>query len=397
MSDFDLDNFLAGAVDDYREHTLAQIKPAGSAVARATATHRKRVHAAAMSLVALVVVAAPIAAYAATEHNHNGPPVGVGSSSTASPTDAPSPSPSVTASAAPAVTLAPVTEQDLSNGTLDIPSWGGNGCPSGRVQVHNGQLAGGAPLTRLSKTATVDLDKDGSAEAVAIFECQVGNPSMYQAVGFHRAADGSIQTMGRVLEGIDTIKDVRAGADGTVDLQVSDLAGSDGRAMTSQMIQWRGYGWTGSQFIQATGSTSFTVAVPGLTVTESNLTFEPPANGKRIGTMTVTLHNAGTMTISNASVVYELSVATVTSPTCDRMVANLPFTGRCPVRPIAPGTIAPGATATVTFTLTAAATDFSGMQNQPTNLQDLGENLVQVNIGDQRLATQPSLGVLIVK
>jgi hypothetical protein len=392
MSDFDLDNLLTGAVADYHEHTLPQIKPAGTAVARATATHRRKVRTAALSMAALVLVATPIAGYAATQHNHNGPPTGVGSSATASPEASPSPVPS-TASPTPATTLAPVTAADLSNGVLDLPSWPTPSCAHGRVSMKDGKAVNpGGSETRLVKTAAVDLDKDGSADAVAIFDCFAGNPSSQRAVAFRRAADGSIQTMGVVQEAVYTVKDIRADTDGTVELQVSDLAGSDGVANTRQVIQWRGYAWTGSQFIQAGGPTSFTVAVPGLTVTLSNLTFEAPVSGQRTGTMTVTLHNAGTTTIDDAAVVYELSVATVTSPKCDRAVPDLPFTGRCAVAPIAPG-----GTATVTFTLTAPDSEMSYYKDHPTNLQQTGETVLQVDIGDQRLANQAPLGVLIVK
>lgn len=102
MSDFDLDALLAGAVDDYNRQTLPQIRPVGSGQARTTATHRKRVHTAMMSAVALVVIAVPAGVYAATDHNHNGPPVGVTSSQSASP--APSESPSATPSATPSTT-----------------------------------------------------------------------------------------------------------------------------------------------------------------------------------------------------------------------------------------------------------------------------------------------------
>jgi len=388
VSDFDLDALLAGAVDDYNQQTLPQIRPVGSGRARATATHRKRVHTAIMSAVALVVVAVPVGVYAASDHNHNGPPV-VGSSRSASP--APSESPSAAPSSAPP-TLAAITQQELSNATLSLPSWSdGNGCPSGTVKLRNGQFGGGnVPASQLLKAASVDLDRDGSADAVAIFICHGGDPGLEMAVAFHRAPDGSIQTLGKVVTGIYTIADVRAGDAGTVQLQVSDLAGSDGAAATGQVKQWRTYEWDGTGFNQTAGSTSFTVAVPALTVTLSDLTFEAPVNGKRTGTMTVTLRNGGTTTISNASVVYELTVGTVTAPTCDQVVADLPFSGQCAVQPIAAG-----ATATVTFTMI----DDQGAAASPgsTPLQETGENLVQIRVGDQKLATQPPLGKVILK
>ena len=385
MSDFDLDALLAGAVDDYQRNTMPRIKPAGTAAARATATHRRRVHTAAMSAVALVVIAAPIAAYAATDHDHNGPP-NVASSQSASP--APSDSPSTTPTT-PAPTLAPITEQELANATLNLPTWAGGACPSGTVTFHNGQFGDTGTVARslLTKAASVDLDHDGSADAVAVFECQIGNPSSFEAVGFHRAADNSIQTLGPVVTGINTIADIRAGDGGTVQLQVSNLAGSDGIAATGQIIQWRTYDWVGTRFNQTAGSTSFTVDIPGLTASVSDATFAAAVNGKRTGTMTVTLHNGGATTVSNATIVYQLTIGTVRTPICDKL-SGLPMAGACHVAPIAPG-----ATATVTFTMTGDPSVDSFPTGTSFNV--LGENLVQINIGDQELAVQPKLGKVI--
>ena len=395
MSDFDLDALLAGAVDDYNQQTLPQIRPVGSGQARATATHRKRVHTAIMSAVALVVVAVPVGVYAASDHNHNGPPV-VGSSGSASPAPSESPSPSASPSAAPtsaAPTLAPITQQELSNATLNMPTWDGGACPSGPVTLHNGQLGKveTQAIAELVKTVSVDLDHDGSADAVALFECPIGNPGISEAVGFRRAADDSIQTLGTVVPDIHEIADIRAGdaGTGTVQLQVSNLAGSDGLAETGQVKQWRTYEWDGTRFNQTAGSTSFSVAIPKLTVTLSDLTFQAPVNGKRTGTMTVTLHNGGTSAIDNASVVYLLPY-TETAPKCDQVAADLLNAGQCRVQPLAPG-----ATATVTFTLSAGASEFTGTGTFP--LDGGPEILIQIRVGDQALATQPPLGKLIIK
>jgi hypothetical protein len=394
VSDFDLDALLAGAVDDYHRQTLPQIRPVGSGQARATATHRKRVHTAVMGAIALVVVAVPVGVYAATEHNHNGPPGGVASSQSATP--APSESPSVAPSAAPSgatPTLAPITQQDLSNATLNLPTWDGGACPSGIVTLHNGQLGKveTQAIAHLVKTVSVDLDHDGSADAVALFECPIGNPSVFEGVGFRRAMDGSIQTLGSVVPEIRSIADIRPGdaGSGTVQLQVSNLQGSDGVAETGQVKQWRTYEWVGTRFNQTAGSMSFTVSVPALTVTLSDLTYEAPVNGKRTGAMTVTLHNGGTSTIDNASVVYELP-DTVTAPKCDQVAADIPGTGQCPVQPIAPG-----ATATVTFTLSADASEFTGTGTFP--LGGGPEILIQIRVGDRALTTQPALGHQIIK
>lgn len=56
---------------------------------------------------------------------------------------------------------------------------------------------------------------------------------------------------------------------------------------------------------------------------------------------------------------------------------------------------APGATATVRFTVTDEPNGYPSLGAVP--LQEMGENLVQIRIGDQKLATQPPLGKVIVK
>jgi len=216
-------------------------------------------------------------------------------------------------------------------------------------------------------------------------------PSIFEAIGFHRAANGSIQTLGSVVADIRTIQDVKAGDGGTVQLQVSNLAGSDGSAMAGQVLQWRSYEWVGTRFNQTGGPTSFTVAAPGLTVAVSDLVFEAPANGKRTGTMRVTLHNGGTTAISDASVVYDLTQApvTTTSPRCEPL-PHVTLGGVCHV-----GAIEPGATATVTFDAVGDQSTFAGTGTFP--LQESGEYLLQINVGDQKLATQPKPGNMVVK
>lgn len=392
MSDFDLDALLAGAVDDYQRNTLPQIKPAGTAQARATATHRKRVHAVAMSAVAALVVAVPIAAYAATEHNHNGPPP-VGSSQSASPEPSESPS---AAPSSPAPTRSPITQQQLSNATLDLPSWGTQTsfCPHGRVTLHNGTIAWNWPAgyaggeANLQKVAAVDLDGDGSSDAVAVFFCGISNPGNEMAVAFQRGTDGSIATMGVVAPDMHQITDVRTGANGAVDLQVSNLNGTDDVAHLQQVVQWRSYRWTGGGFAQTDGPTSFTVARPDLTATVSNLTFDAPVNGKRAGTVTVSVHNGGSAALTDASVIYELSLATVTSPSCD--TAGITGSGQCPLQSIARG-------ATGTLTLRLSADDATISYFKGTNIDQIGGLFVQIRVGGLALTSQPKIPGLVIK
>jgi hypothetical protein len=409
MSDFDLDELLAGAVDEYREHTLGQIKPAGTAIAQATATHRRHVHAVALSVLAAALVVVPISAFAVMDHPHNGPPnapafQNVSPSATTTPSDTPS-SPTVsspTTSSSTTAVVKPITEHDLANATLQFPTTGswGKPCPQGKVTLVNGHYSGLSGVSDgpkdtssgLIKVVQVDLDHDGASDAAAIFGCHLGDPPAQTAIGFRRAANGSIETMGTIENVSNSITGLTALSDGSVRLIVTNQTGSNGMAVAAQTPQARTYHWNGTRFTQTAGSTSFTVSKPGLSVQLSDVTFEKPTNGKRAGTMTVTLRNSGSKSISNATIVYVFGPFTKTSPTC----AALPygpgdFAGQCQVP-----SIAAGATVTVTFHFTGTDSDLTYFQTHP-SLAAVDDNLVQINVGDQRLAKQPTLGNVVLK
>jgi hypothetical protein len=406
MSEFDLDELLAGAVDDYRDQTLSQIKPAGTAAAHATAIHRRRVHTLAMTVLAAALVIAPVTAYAAMDHDHNGPPNVAASHSTepsVTPSSVPSVTPSQPPTSSPATTVGkPITQHDLANATLHFPTSGSwpKPCPQGKVKLVNGHYTGltgtndspGDPPSGLIKVVQVDLNHDGSLDAAAIFGCRIGDPASQTAIAFRRAADGSIETMGTIEKTIFTIHDIQATSGGSVRLAVADLHGSDGMAVAAQTPQWRTYNWNGSRFKQSGGSTSFTVTRIDLSVQVSDLTFAKPVAGKRAGTMTVTLHNSGGKSISNASIIYVFGTATKISPTC----ATLPygpgdFAGQCAVP-----SIAPGATVVVTFRFTGADADLTYYRTHP-SLAQTDNDMLQINVGDQRLAPQPPLGNIVLK
>jgi len=319
---------------------------------------------------------------------------------TAKPADPASPSPTAAAApSSPAPTRQPITQQELSNATLDLPSWDTQHsfCPHGSVTLHNGAIAWNWPAgyqggqASLRKVAAGDVDGDGSSDAVAVFFCGVSSSGFELAVAFRRGADGSIATMGVVASDMHQIADARAGTNGAVDLQVNNLNGSDGVAHVQQVVQWRSYRWTGDGFAQTGGPTSFTVARPDLTATVSNVTFEAPVNGKRAGTLTVSVHNGGGTALTDASVVYLFEWAAVTSPSCDKPdwtgVSNV---GQCPIQ-----SVAPGATGTLTFRLTAddgAVATFKGL-----SIDAIGGLFVQIRIGGLALTSQPKIPALVIK
>ena len=405
MSEFDLDDLLTDAVSDYRDATLSQIKPAGSLAAHATAIHRRRVHMISMGVLAAVLVITPISAYAAIDHNHNGPPTVAASQtvtptvkpSTATPSTLPSTTPSTPASTAPATaTLAPITEHELANSTLNFGTGWGAPCPRGNVKMDNGQYVTKSPNNIASdkqygliKVVTADVDHDGSGDAIGLFGCDEGDPGRQRVIAFDRTAGGAIHTMGDLASGIDMMRDIAANSNGTIRVQVSNLGGSDGFAATAQVVQWRTYRWNGTKFVQASGSTSFTTSTSHLSATMSDLVFGPASNGKHAGVMTVTLHNSGSHTINNASVVVNGGangiVVDVVKPAC-----TVPtYVGDVGAMVCTASSIKAGGTVTVTLHFVVPTNDETNVQQDPLLQEESA--VVQVRVGDQALAKQPTL------
>jgi hypothetical protein len=405
MSEFDLDDLLAGAVDDYRAETLHQIKPAGSVAAQATAAHRKRIHTTAMSVLALVLVAAPVAAYAATDHDRNGPPSvapGNSSSPTVVPPSASIPPsvPPTTPSSPPSTTQSGITETQLGNATLQIPSWGlwdGVACPHGQITFSNGHFVvdgkvGSAPDEEngLIKMVSVDLFRDGGREAIGLFGCGPSIPGTTQVIAFDMQNGPNPHTIGQVLAPggtIGEIGDIRANADGTVSVLVDERTGerSDPGQGVMAVSQWRIYGWTGQKFAQTAGPTSF-ITSAALSTHVTDLTFGAPAsNGKRTGTMTVTMHNTESNPIAGAWISYYFPGLPPTSVT--GMQVGSGGLGESGTGTIT--SIAAGATATVTFHFEYADSDLADLHAQP-SLSKSGA-LLEIGVGDQAV-DPPDLG-----
>jgi hypothetical protein len=307
------------------------------------------------------------------------------------PRAAPSPS-------TPRPSLAPLTQQELADATLDLPSWGADlsWCPHGRVSLRGGTIAwtwpAGSPVgsALAVKSAVVDLDRDGYADLVAIFGCGTSGPGAELAVGFRRAADGSIQTMGTVAGHVHEIPDLRPGPDGTVDLQASGLGSPVDVPGLPQVLQWRTYHWTGHRFAQSAGPTSFTVSRPELSATVSDLVFGPAICGTRTGTLAVSVHNGGTAPVADAAVVYGFALAQQVTPDCGRWTIDGPPSGACP-QP----SIAPGATGTLTLTVIAPAERVAPYRGVP--LAQIDGMRVQLRVGDAVLADQPRHGALMLR
>ena len=247
--------------------------PIGAAAARATVRHRRRVRAGVTTGLTALLIAAPVAAYAAGVIGTNGPP---DESATQPPTPAASapaasPSPTPSASSAAPPPDGRIDIETLKGAKLSLPGWphvGKDACPAGERQFTDGSVGtpdiGGITY---QDSVFVDVDADGTEETVAVFTCQVAQSPEYQVVAFDRDRSGKIVTIGSVmatrLEGYrngrqpEIVYDLRA--DGTaVQVEVGDIITCCGMSgVVTPQRQWRTYSLVDGAFRQTGGPATF--------------------------------------------------------------------------------------------------------------------------------------------
>ncbi|MDR7277809.1 hypothetical protein [Catenuloplanes atrovinosus] len=243
--------------------------PLGAAAARATVRRRRQVRAGVTTGLTALLIAAPVAAYAAGVIGTNDPPDETATQPPTPSASATSPAPSPSASVE---TTAPVPDGRIDDATLkesmlDLPAWpysGAQFCSPGSQRL--------APEARdmgdvtLVRTAYVDVDSDGVEETAAVLHCQVAQAGEYQVVVFDRDGAGKIITLGTVVAthlagheegGIPAL--VRnIGADGNrVRVEVGDVVFCCGGDPSHTQYQWRSYALEGGTFRQVAGETAF--------------------------------------------------------------------------------------------------------------------------------------------
>lgn len=309
MADFD-DQLLAGAFAAFRDEVAPHVRPAGTAAAQETVHRRHRVRIIGATTLAALVVAAPVAAYAAIGGDSHGPPAVPGDSPSATSTDVTDPA-SSEPSAPPTETMSPapdgrISKADLGKSRLDIPAWPkgfDDSCPTGSVEFTDGKAGNGIEALQ-GDPVYVDVDHDGAQETVVLVSCSPQG-SDYQVVALDRDTTGRIVTLGKVVgsagnagkEGSDimTIWAVQAGDNGQVRVDVGEYRPCC-EAMQASQHQWRAYGWNGNQFTQTGGPTAFgpNPNVTDLAITADRLTMTKQGDGSWAGTLRVTIHNAAT-------------------------------------------------------------------------------------------------------
>jgi hypothetical protein len=152
--------------------------------------------------------------------------------------------------------------------------------------------------------------------------------------------------------------------------------------------QQRTYGWNGTAFGQTAGSTTFVVprGTFDLSVNASPMTYAKPVDGRRAGTMTVTVRNNGGTTVEGLTV--QLAMSPGEADCADSGARSGPT---CVVGPLAPG-----AARTVTFhhsiPACEAGSDCESGADPNARVNPWAD--LQVRIGDQKYSETRSLPVV---
>jgi hypothetical protein len=302
---------LDAEVEAFRTAAAPYVRPPGMAQARATVARRRtvKVRAVAFCVVAALTVAIPVSLYAVAGRGRDlpiapGSGTPTGSPATGSPTAAPSASPSHE----PSQPDGRITLDQLKAGPIQVPPWGwaGNNCPSGRVRLGSARNPGEAGVF---KVVYANLDGDPALETAALLACRLGEAYTGQVVALDRDATGAIVALGQVVRATDQtqlIFDLTPGPDGQgVVVDVANEQACCGTPVSREHHRYVGYAWNGSGYAE-TG----TVTTPGpgnhvtdLTITAGKVALGPVTAGRRRGSLTVTVHNAGPLTSARYGVV----------------------------------------------------------------------------------------------
>ncbi len=399
MSEFDVEPTVREAFAGYRT-ALPGLRPTlhpagGVAEVRAIARHRRQVRTAVVATLAAIMVAGPVAGYAAMRDGHRAGPAHPAPSASTSRSESPSASPTASRAAAPD---GRITVTELMRSALYVPAWSKpSNCRSGRLDFAAMPTAnaGDGQYLWIDKTVYTDLDGDGAQETVAIIWCSPGQALVGQAVAFDRDNTGKIVTLGQVVapqpaqdHGIRTLFDLRTGDAGTVDVQVADLVPCCGVSRNMAEQQWRTYGWDGSAFQQVDGPTAFTPRVPAtkLSVTVSELRFGPLSGGVRHGTVTVTVRNTGTAAAPGVVVgllAYSPRVQIAGSSVCTPVPAEQNNPTHAEVECHGPG-LAVQASGTYTFQVTLPAADDPQVPTAAPSASPAPSDLFAVNVQEEQ-------------
>ncbi|TNH23529.1 hypothetical protein FHG89_26910 [Micromonospora orduensis] len=354
---------LAEEFAHYRRTVLEEVEVPGPAAVRRTVRGRGRRRLAANTAAALALFGGSAVGYAAMNGPEHRPgPVDPTPSVSVAPTpsDPASPTPSPAATSGGPASTAPngrFSRAQLLGATVTLPAWrAGPGCPTSAVRISGDDREGVNWLIALEHG---DVDGDGAVETVALVQCVLGTRGPMQVVAFDRDEEGKVVTLGRVvattidkpqwLFALDVVDD------GTVRVQVGDIAPGGGWPGEWSQRQWRGYRWKDLAFAQVSGPTSFgpNPHSADLAVTATALVLGTADDGSRTGTTTVRIRNKGAAAVPRVEL--RLNLPSTVRPDVDGWApcTNEPQDTSQPVT-CGLGRIGAGAEVTLTLSFRAA-------------------------------------------
>ena len=308
MSDFERDSKLTELFAELNGAVTECARPIGAEATQVMLHRRHRNRVIAAGVLTMALIATPIVAGATLRTNRDKGAV----------TDSvPTFRPTVSASASEVEPQTPSPEvrislSDLKNATLSIPAWPeglGKTCAAGTVRFVDGKnRTGTAEALIVGDLVQVDVDRDGTAEAVVVVACPtVGND--YKVLAFKQDDSGTIRTFGQVLatvgpsgkQGTDVVKvwSIAAGQGGRINIDVGEYRPCCVVPQDLPQHQWRAYAWDGQRFDQVDGPTSFdpNPKVTDLTVDASATALARQSNGTWTGTLRIIIGNRGPMAV----------------------------------------------------------------------------------------------------
>src|SRR5436190_12729851 len=266
MSD-DLESLIHGAFAEFdAAERFSHLPAPGASAVRRRVTIQRRVRRTAFSVAAALLIAVPVAAYAARPWGNNSPPGGVASVSPSVPVS-PTGTTSPTSSPTPSAPTAPPV--DVRNTTLDLPAFPGGEsyCKAAGVRTFVDGTATPAEPVKLiiGEIAPIMADLDGvpGDEELTTIRCQTpASINLTQLLALKVGPDGALTPLGYVINSPDTSsmdatwsRENITVDNGVVRLTVNGPHRSDGWPPCDPQV--RGYAYRDGAFRQVSGPTSF--------------------------------------------------------------------------------------------------------------------------------------------
>jgi hypothetical protein len=392
----DTDDLISAAFAGFARAAVPYVRPAGLAPVRATVRRRRTTRLTVVTVAAVLAVVVPLT-FLVRQDRHA--PIPTTTPSVSASPSAPAPSPAAPSSGTatpgapatirstgivcPSGTTGAFGPASLCDAKVTIPA---GVCGAGTATFHQGTFASDVTMD-LDRAVQVDVNRDGTADVVAIIGCGVADPGGVDVIAFTRGpSGGAVKTLGLLVGSkfpangareVHGAVDLEADTTGAVKVHVDNLGESDEYAHARAVYQWRTYAWNGTAFAQTAGHTSFFTSTAKLGLTTTKITADPVKNGRQRFWFKATVTNKGSSTATSLSV-YGMLHAGATPEGCGHKTVDSvdSIAGDCTI-----ASLAPGQSRTVTFADTVDA---------GTPALD-GSQFVQLRAGDQIAVEIPAV------